>query len=157
MNRLQMLRHARRGVVGKHLLVVIDTRRGETLALGEWAKMEGLGCMLDGHLKRQIQVPIIYTPLASSIEEIRIKLHFLIFDKPPNGQEELGLHNQNRVAARFVTWEGSSSSHDPIFSREAAFAHQCLCHASVFHSRDDCAPLFRPPRDSKLGRVNRLA
>jgi hypothetical protein len=104
-----MLRDTRRGVVGKHLLVVIDTRRGETLALGEWAKMEGLGCMLDGHLKRQIQVPIIYTPLASSIEELRIKLHFLIFDKPPNGQEELKLHNQNRAVARFETWEGSSS------------------------------------------------
>jgi hypothetical protein len=46
-----------------------------------------------------------------------------------------------------------SSSHDPLFSRpparrptgrrEAASTNQCLCHASVFHSRDDCAPLFR--------------
>ena len=28
-----------------------------------------------------------------------------------------------RAAARFETWEGSSSSHDPFFSREAAFSY----------------------------------
>jgi hypothetical protein len=88
---------------------VIDARRGEALALGEWAKMKGLGGMLDGHLKRQMRAPIVNTQLVSSIEEIEIKLHFLIFDKPPNGQEELKLHNQNRAVARFKTWEGPSS------------------------------------------------
>jgi hypothetical protein len=106
---------------------VIDARRGEALALGEGAKMEGLGGVLDGHLKRQIQPPIINTPLASSIEEIEIKLHFLNLGTPPNGQEELKLHNQNRAVARFpsamcfLRTSQCFGWHAPFFSRKAAF------------------------------------
>jgi hypothetical protein len=46
---------------------------------------------------------------------------------------------------------GSSSSHDPFFSRKAASAYQLrCCHASVFHGRDDRARLFRTPRGSAI-------
>jgi hypothetical protein len=69
---------------------VIDARRGEALALGEGAKMEGLGGVLDGHLKRQIQPPIINTQFVSSIEEIEIKLHFLNINRVFNGGKTFG-------------------------------------------------------------------
>ena len=39
---------------------------------------------------------------------------------------------------------GSSSSHDPNLSRDAAFEDfDEDAMVIVFHSRDDCAPLFR--------------
>jgi hypothetical protein len=47
---------------------------------------------------------------------------------------------RTRAAARFVSWEGSSSSHDPFFSREVAFPfslHQIL----PFWLRDRFYPL----------------
>jgi hypothetical protein len=66
---------------------------------------------------------------------------------------------QTRAAARFVTWEGSSSSHDPRFSREAAShgriavsavqAHggvrssMWLRHECLSRSRRPCSPLSR--------------
>ena len=106
---MQMLRHARCGVIRKHFLVMVDPWRGEALALSEWTKVECLGGVLDGHLKRQIQLIKIPPQFVSSIEKIKIKLHFFNLDIAPNGREELRLHNQNRAAARFETWEGPSS------------------------------------------------
>ena len=50
----------------------------------------------------------------------------------------------SKTLGGFILW------HDPNFSRKAASAHQSDCHASAFHSRDDCAPLFRPPRGSAI-------
>jgi hypothetical protein len=82
--------------------------------------------VLDGHLKRQIRAPIVNTQFVSSIEEIEIKLHFLNLGTPPNGQEELKLHNQNRAAARFpsamcfLRTSQCFGWHDPNFSRVAA-------------------------------------
>jgi hypothetical protein len=64
--------------------------------------MEGLGGVLDGHLKRQIQAAIINTPLASSIEEIEIKLHFLNLAIAPNGRKSfvLGMVSTARSFSR---------------------------------------------------------
>jgi hypothetical protein len=62
----------------------------------------------------------------ASIEELKIKLHFLNLGTPPNGQEELKLHNQNRAAARFpsamcfLRTSQCFGWHDPNFSRVAA-------------------------------------
>jgi hypothetical protein len=78
-----MLRHARRGVIGKHLLVVIDAWRGEALALGEGTKVESLGSVLDGHLKGQMQLIKIPPQFVASIEELKIKLHFLNLGQRP--------------------------------------------------------------------------
>jgi hypothetical protein len=88
--------------------------------------MEGLGGVLDGHLKGQMQLIKIPPQFVASIEELKIKLHFLNLGTPPNGQEELKLHNQNRAAARFpsamcfLRTSQCFGWHDPNFSRVAA-------------------------------------
>ena len=119
-DRLQMLRHARCGVIRKHFLVVIDARRGQAPALSVGTKVERLGGLFNGHIKGRIQKSKIVASGVSSIEKFKIKLQFLNLDTQPNLQKKLRLHNQNRAAARLETWEGPSSSHDPLFSCEAA-------------------------------------
>jgi hypothetical protein len=82
---------------------MIDARRGEALALCEGAKVEGLGGVLDGHLKRQIQAPIVNTQFVSSIEEIEIKLHFLNIDGAFNGGKTFG----HLISFRQIRFAGS--------------------------------------------------
>jgi hypothetical protein len=103
---------------------MVDPWRGQAPALGVGTKVERLGGLFNGHIKGRIQNSKIVASGVSSIEKFEIKLHFLNLGTPPNVQEKLRLHNQNRAAARLETWEGSSSSHDPNFSRKAASAYQ---------------------------------
>jgi hypothetical protein len=85
---------------------MIDTGRGESLALGKGAKMESLSGFFDGHPKRQMMALKIDPSFVSSIEELKIKLHFLNMERLLNGRRAFGLCVVSAVRS---------------FSREAAF------------------------------------